>query len=670
MWEEPENESAAKPPAIYALIPKALTPTARELDSRLLKAIKSTVRSSDAEATAAVPALMTQMRKQDSQVRYLALLIIDELFMRSKLFRSVLVPRLDEFLTLSVGFRTNLPLPPPSAVASALRSKSIELLEKWNDSFGLHYRQLRLGFDYLKNTLHFRFPNRLANETRMQRERREKEARTKQILLDKFDRLKESYSSIEAEVRSTVNEIGECLDILQPEEDDFAGSVPPLDEVEEFKSLALHRIRQESLKEGEKVHENSENRAVFDALRESHRLLVSKHLPAVKEWISVLGRVDLANNKSRDAVADNRFRDTALKELIDLRNLIQSVEQRCDQLGCSLVEKLYLEEEEDLWEEGTIEINVPEDSSAPKSSIEGSVVDPTTSKAKGKGGAPPGGKKPSDGVGSSLTSERLKLLAEAPVMAWGLCLDNWGSGQDALANQRGLELEGHWGRVDYDAVIPAEKIAELNVHRTVYKEQAVEIQPCRVPLKKGGLCQRKDLRVCPFHGPIILRDDEGNPIEQTPCEGETEMESSTQPKESSTQGTNQINDSTDTESSPELVQEMVDQLAKQAVKNVRERDSEMKSLKRAKLAKIRKHNEVVLREAALASTSYSEHSAHEHETSAQVKEPTSASRLRKKATTKDRIAQKLLNTRATEASVRQLMQGEHSRYREAFPNQW
>ncbi|MCP6508458.1 UV-stimulated scaffold protein A, partial [Klebsiella pneumoniae] len=66
--------------------------------------------------------------------------------------------------------------------------------------------------------------------------------------------------------------------------------------------------------------------------------------------------------------------------------------------------------------------------------------------------------------------------------------------------------------VDNDAVIPAAKIAELSVHNSVYKEEPVEILPCRAPLKKGGLCQRRDIKICPFHGPIVPRDVEGNPI--------------------------------------------------------------------------------------------------------------------------------------------------------------
>ena len=38
-------------------------------------------------------------------------------------------------------------------------------------------------------------------------------------------------------------------------------------------------------------------------------------------------------------VSDNKFRDSALKELIDLRNVIKSVKKRCDELGLDLDER-------------------------------------------------------------------------------------------------------------------------------------------------------------------------------------------------------------------------------------------------------------------------------------------------------------------------------------------
>lgn len=584
------------------------------------------------------------------QVRYLTLLIIDELFMRSKLFRTLLVEKLDHLLSLSVGFRRNLPLPAPPAVASLLRSKAIEFLEKWNTTFGIHYRQLRLGYDYLKNTLRFQFPNLQANAARMQQQRSERERKTKEILLNKFQLLKGSFSTIKDEIQSTIDEIGECLDIIKSKDENM--SLAPIDdeEMEEFRNSELRQIRFDSLKEGEKVHENSENKVVFDALRESYKLLVTKHLVSVQEWISVLIRVE---------TSENRFRDLMLKEFIDIRNRVQLVKKKCEESGC-IVPNTKNHEEDDFWEEGQVEthgngrINPPS-----KISEDTSIASTSHEKIEYAGYDDRGlnGNKPNhDGNKTDLDPLKSKLLAEAPVMNWGSFLDNWGSNRDFMAHQRGLELESHWGRVDYDAVIPAAKIAELNVQTTLYNEEPVALQECRAPLRKGGLCRRRDQRVCPFHGPIVCRDDEGKPIYQTSSVETTALD---------------------------LGEDVLEQLAQQAVSNVRKNDQEeakkkehdKKSLKRARLAKVREHNDAVLRDAALASTSGSQHFGEDMGTmggssSTRSKKQTLASMLKKKVTVKDRLSQRLLNTRVRDSTTKQLTLGEDAKYREAFPNQW
>lgn len=653
---------------LTALIEKATNSTSPEVDPRLLKAIKSTVRSSDADVRIAVEILMEKMKKDHSQVRYLTLLIIDELFMRSKLFRSLLVVNFDHFLSLSVGFRRNLPLPPPCSVASLLRSRSIEFLEKWHASFGIYYRQLRSGFEYLKNTLKYQFPNRLESTARLQQERREREIRSKEILRNKFENLRENYSSIKGEIQLTLDEMGECLDIVRVKEDEFVN----MDSVEdggviEYSNLTLQRIRMESLREGESVHENKENTAVFDVLRETYKLLVSRHLPSVQDWISVLVRVDLA---------DNKFRDSALKEFIDIRNSIQAMKKKCEQLNMTLPSNAAQKEDDDLWEEGKIEMNDNEDSRAPSIPNEKIARSSNPDTGKGKAVDYNNGRESTNGKvlnlegdDSESASLKKRLLTKAPVMTWGSFLDNWGSSRDILANQRGLEFEGHWGRVDYDAVIPAEKISELNIQMTLYKEEHTVIKPCLAPLNKGGLCQRRDLRLCPFHGPIVPRDAEGNPIDKKPSASDETVEESSK--------------FVDDENCLDLGNTIAEQLAKQAVKNVRDRDKEEKkresdkrSVKRAKLAKVREHNEAVLRNAALASTSRSEVYGEDLETSQQNrhtikgKKQTLASMLREKVTTKNRISKKLLNNRVTDAAIRQLRQGEEGKYREAFPNQW
>lgn len=587
------------------------------------------------------------------QVRYLALQIIDQLFMRSKLFRTLVVENLDQLLSLSVGFRRNLPLPAPPAVASVLRSKAIEFLEKWNVTFGVHYRQLRLGYDYLKNTLRLQFPNIQANVERIQQERRERERRSKEILLSKYESLKENSSSIKGAILSTMDEIDECLEILHTKQEFVSDDVLDNEELDEFRSLELQQLRLEALKEGEKVYEDSDNKVVFDTLRELYKLLVTKHLLSIQEWISVLVRVE---------VAHHRFRDSILKEFIDIRNRLKSVKNKCEDAGCSLLNSSK-HDEEDFWEEGNV---VPMEISSSAPNDKNKHLDMASTSHKMNNDSVGLHNKESNGSdmdsllhrGPEVESNtpRSKLIAEAPVIRWSSYLDNWGSNRVFMANQRGLELDSHWGRVDNDAVIPADKIAELNVHTMPYEEKKIEIQPCRAPLRKGGLCQRKDMKVCPFHGPIIPRDDEGRPLNQSSSE----------------------------DMNMDVRNDLIEQLAKQAVKNVRERDQEAakkreidkQSLKRAKLAKIREHNEAVLRNAALASTSRSATLGEDGEVndedqlSARERKRSLASMLRKKETSKDRIAQKLLSSRARVTADRQHVSCEDVKYREAFPNQW
>lgn len=625
MEEGEREEGNGKGAKVRFLIEKATNSIAPDVDHRLLKAIKTVVRYSDFELRLSSQTLMDLMKRDHSQVRYLALQIIDELFMRSKLFRTLIVENLEQLMSLSVGFRRNLPLPAPPSVASLLRTKAIEFLEKWNVSFGVHYRQLRLGYDYLKNTLKLKFPNIQANVERIRQERRERELRSKEILLNKYESLKEKFSSIKGEILSTMDEIDGCLDILHSKQELESDDILDDEELDDFRSLELQQLRREALNEGEKVYESSDNKVVFDALRELYKLLVTKHLVSIQEWVSVLVRVE---------VADNRFRDSTLKEFIDIQNRVKSVKKRCEEAGCSFLNSSKLDGEEDFWEEGNV-VSIETPSSAPDNKKKHPDVASTSQNMSSD--------KPSSYAKESKSSNtdsllhggnqsesnplRSKLLTKAPVVRWGSHLDTWGSNRVFMANQRGLDLESHWGRVDDDAVIPSDIISELSVPAMPYEEKQIEIQPCRAPLRKGGLCRRKDMKICPFHGPIIPRDDEGKPLSASPSEDMNVNITKT---------------------------DLAEKLAKQAVKNVRETDKEAakkreidkQELKRAKLAKIREHNDAVLRDAALASTSRSAAFGEDDEVTNREKKASLASMLKKKATSKDRIAQKLLSSRA------------------------
>ncbi|KAG2252499.1 hypothetical protein Bca52824_082635 [Brassica carinata] len=545
---------------------------------------------------------------------------------------------------------------------------------KWNLSFGLHYKEIRLGFDYLKNTLKLKFPDLQATAARRQRERLEREVRRKKILRSKFEYLRDGFGVLKGEIEETIKEIKEGLEIVQWRGDDGVPlAILDEEDYEEIRCSHLRQIRMDSLKQSDKVEETSENRVVFDVLREQGKLLMKKHLVSVQDGISLLIRVD---------VSDNRTRDSMLKELIDIRNSILATEKKCEQAGFTISRMIDIpekeeDEEEDIWEEDDGKVKSdPVKKVAPLPRVqngEGSSLQSSSEANRSTLESISNKASSTKMVGRSGDTLRDKLISEAPVMNWGSQLSNWDSTTEVRANHRGLEVENHWGRVDQDAVIPADKIAELNLQATVYREERTDIPPCHAPLKKGGLCQRRDLRACPFHGPIVPRDDEGNPIiKESPLDHESENQTSSSP------GINHEDVPKDETTSDSDPNQLARQIAKQALKNIREKDREelRKIAKRAKHAKVKEHNFSVLRDSALASTSKSAVIDEEFDRvfaeRRNKKQTFSLTRRKKTTTAKDRISERLLSNRAKGTKPKQLPhQGnDDEKYRDTSANQW
>ncbi|KAA8520750.1 hypothetical protein F0562_014978 [Nyssa sinensis] len=230
--------------------------------------------------------------------------------------------------------------------------------------------------------------------------------RTKEILLNKFETLKTNLSSIKDEIQSTIDEIGECLDIVSANGESMPFAPLDDEEMEEFRCSELRQIPLDSLKEGKKVKENNENKTIGS-------------------------------------------KDSTLKDFIDIRNRLQLVKKKCEESGCALP-KTTNNEDENIWEEGGIESLENNNSGPPKKQGEDRVIGSTSNDVKNEAsgsrnnGSNNNEKPDCEGDGTDPNPLRTKLLVEAPVMKWGYFLDNWGLNQDVLANQRGLELEGHW----------------------------------------------------------------------------------------------------------------------------------------------------------------------------------------------------------------------------------
>ncbi|MCO5586011.1 hypothetical protein L7F22_039948 [Adiantum nelumboides] len=665
-----EGESADS--QLCSLIDSATTSPADALDVGFLSSIKRLVRASDDNVRLAFSMLISKLKNKHSQVRYLALLIVDELFTRSKLFRTFLIDDFETFMLFSVGYRTDCPLPPPVSRATLLRAKSMEVLEKWIDCFGPHYKPLRLGYEYLKNTLHLQFPNLRQAAAQAEQHRKEREERSRALVLEKYETLKHEFPALCSDIEQTLKQLDECFEILNATNKKEGVSVQlgneddvQEDDAEDFTGNSLRHALAQAACQDSVACESQDNKPVFDTVRDLCRLIASQHSPAVQNWMSILIRVD---------TQDRELHDFLFKRVIDIRNLLSSAKVKCIGLGIDIREHSEVDEEDDgiIWEEGGIENGEAFESQA----VQVSELENMKANLNHDGQENHLAPTQSLSVDENSKLPRSKLLDEAPVLPWGSYLDRWGSEHAVPVNQRGLLLESHWGRVDFDAMLPADKVVEMNMRASYYTSAEKEILPCLAPLKKGGLCQRRDLRVCPLHGPIIPRDSSGNPLSSS--------------DEASMQRPSHRCSNAYAESSisvPSDRMDLVKEVAAKAVANVRGQDAlEMskKIEKKLQAKRNREHNAGVLREAALASTfqglgeaigedleKYGE-SSYTGNVKQQNKRAKASLKamLQPKPTAKDRLAGRLLNNRAIEATVRELTRDEDAAYREAFANQW
>jgi hypothetical protein len=247
-------------------------------------------------------------------------------------------------------------------------------------------------------------------------------------------------------------------------------------------------------------------------------------------------------------------------------------------------------------------------------------------------------------------------------------------------------MENHWGRFDSEAMIPVDRIEEMNVRSSFYKPPEREIPPCRAPLKKGGFCPRRDLRRCPLHGPIIPRDDNGNPVQTPEIDAvkskPVEKEPVKELPEVSMGGFHSASSSS--MGAPSSISEA--ELAMQAIANVRERDEaearkkrdERVTAKRKQSKRDREHNDTVLRAAALSQSHQGFQNSFGEEFDDDVKMRGGKKKarggltalLKKTPTAKERIAQRLLNSRVRENATNELARVEEARHRDATANQW
>ncbi|KAI8078948.1 uncharacterized protein B0P05DRAFT_596799 [Gilbertella persicaria] len=524
------------------------------LNPEKLKTIKSFCKRSDVNVQIAFDWVMFQLKKKHAQIRYSALQLIEQLFDRSKYFRDALTEDFPVFTQLVIGIQGRK-LPPPAQVATKLKDYGIALIKSWYIRYGEKHRQLSIAYDFLlDNGFLDREGGSLSSIHANDYNKSNIEARRKAIHASRFELLKSDIDNHIELIRDNLTNMEGCFEILIPknvfENDDLdfdallrgeAANTTESGAGDTYKQniishgLGSNRYKitidmsEETLMDD--VKETEDNKIVFDQLREAYTLLETKQLSHLNTWINALIKIELADRVGKEKL---------VKELLKLKEAANEAIRKCKLLGIEVYQpkpnstsKLQIIEDNDddeymdeLFEEVDIDT---ENKESAKDTLSSSKLPPTqrifplSFEPSMMEDATYSGPPPILPVESSINKEdkgktklntgKEELLKRAPVVEWGDDLYYWDKNHVQF-NTSGIERDHRFmGIGEGTNEMPEHLLAELRKRPVYYKSEVTKpLQACKHPLRNGGLCPRKDLVTCPFHGKIIPRDDFGVPL--------------------------------------------------------------------------------------------------------------------------------------------------------------
>ncbi|XP_053180475.1 UV-stimulated scaffold protein A isoform X2 [Scomber japonicus] len=321
-----------------------------------------------------------------------------------------------------------------------------------------------------------------------------------------------------------------------------------------------------NLSAGLHVSETEDNEAVVSTVIDLHKLITTKHLPAVQGWVQVFTKSGAEEQLLRRALDLKKSLEAALQkhnELhIDYKTRIRKVLKASSDAEDSDDDD---DDFDEVPEKEGYEPHIPEHLRAeygldPSPSTSAAPV-PKKTPVK-RPAAPARPPSSSSSSSASFSTRRLKRLIEqeeedptcaaatmrllrqkvplpaepaqsstssgpsssqstsdqnpvdAPVVPFGLDLYYWGQEQpNAGKIIKSASAHQFWVPISMEEEVDNEEmLAESKSRYITFPGRFIPVSHhCRAPLQNGQLCQRQDRVKCPFHGPIIPRDDQGRP---------------------------------------------------------------------------------------------------------------------------------------------------------------
>lgn len=193
----------------------------QSLDEQTMKKLKKICKTADVYVEHAYRLLITQLKKDHSEIRLSAFLIIDELFRRSHVFRELLMDDFHVFLELTIESDYNLPLPPPKYAAKILKTSTQKSIQQWHEKYGGAYKKLSLGFNFLKTCKRVDF-NDIRARSLAERSREQEIARRKATALKKkLDKTLKEMEESTTEMLACLTEVENGFNLIVPHPGNF-----------------------------------------------------------------------------------------------------------------------------------------------------------------------------------------------------------------------------------------------------------------------------------------------------------------------------------------------------------------------------------------------------------------------------------------------------------------
>lgn len=201
------------------LVEELTTSGEPQLNREKIKEVKNICKSSEEYISRVYHLVLTQLNKEHAEIRFSAFQIIEELFSRSHLFRTLVISNFQDLLELTVEISD--PLPPPKAVAKKLKTTAIKAVQQWHEKYGEAYKKLSLGYYFLMQNKKVDFQDVQARTMAERKREEEQQKRLENIYKEKSKKAKKEMEEMCPEIQTCLTELDSCLRLLMPDPFDF-----------------------------------------------------------------------------------------------------------------------------------------------------------------------------------------------------------------------------------------------------------------------------------------------------------------------------------------------------------------------------------------------------------------------------------------------------------------